>query len=93
MLNRKLKLAPYVIKKKEENLQKICFYNAKDKTFSNLDYPTGIMITALDGSLTVDEVLEVIVSNNRKIEAETFKASLVELFNLLYKEGFLVELL
>lgn len=93
MLNRKLKLAPHVIKKKEEKLLKFCFYNAKDKTFSNLDYPMGIMISALDGSLTTSEVLEIVASNNQNIDAYTLKESLLANLKFLYEEGFLVEVI
>lgn len=90
MLECKLKLAPYVIKKYEENLERFCFYNAKDKTFWDGDLALGLTVSALDGTISVKEVLD-ILSKNNDINQEELKNSLLDVFNLLLLEGFLVE--
>ena len=91
MLDSKLKLSPCVIKKFEEKIEKFCFYNAKDKTFWNTDLALGSIISALDGSLTVKDVLEIVLSNNKNLDKNVLSESLLDVFEYLLKEGFLVE--
>ncbi len=93
MLNNKLKLAPYVIKKYEEKIEKFCFYNAKDKTFWSADFALGSIISALNGTLTVAEVFEIVLSNNCNMEKKHLEESLLEAFEILCKEGFLVKIM
>ena len=91
MLQRRFKLASSVIKKSEEKLKKFCFYNAKNKTFWNADLSLGSVISALDGTLTVAEVLDIILSNNSEIDRDTLKETILEAFKVLYEGEFLVD--
>lgn len=90
MLALKLKLSPNVIRKSEEKLEKFCFYNAKNKTFWNSDLSLGHVIAALDGTLTVCEVLDIVTSNNKNVDSKLLKDSLLEAFKVLYEGEFLI---
>lgn len=91
MLSAKLKLSPFVIRKPEEKLGKVCFYNAKNKTFWNADLSLGSVISALDGTLTVEEVLDIVLSNNKAVNSDELKASILDAFETLYGGEFLID--
>lgn len=90
MYRNKLKLAPSVLKKYEQGLGLYCFYNSKEKLFWNCDYATGSVVASLDGSLTVEEVLDTLLSVNQGVDVELFTKTLLETFVTLEKEGFLI---
>ena len=86
----KLKLAKYTLKKYEPKLGLYFFYNAKNKSFWNCDYPTGSVISALDGTISTDEVIRILASNNSDFSKAEFEEVFMEIFNFLLKEEFLV---
>ena len=86
MLNKKLKLSPSVLKRFEPQVG-YCFYNA----CINTDYTSGTIIAALDGTLSVKEVLEILLENNKDVSSETLTEKLVNIFESLLKEEFLDE--
>ena len=90
MLNYKPKLSPNVLRKFEPKLELFCFYNAKNKTFWNCDFPTGTIIANLDGTLEIQEILEIILTNNKNIDQNKLKNSLLETFEILLNEEFLI---
>ena len=87
MLNKKLKLSPSVLKRFEPSVG-YCFYNARNKACINTDYTSGTIVAALDGTLSVKELLE----NNKDVSSETLKEKLVNIFETLLKEEFLDEI-
>ena len=87
MLNKKLKLSPSVLKRFEPSVG-YCFYNARNKACINTDYTSGTIVAALDGTLSVKEVLEI----NKDVSSETLKEKLVNIFETLLKEEFLDEI-
>lgn len=91
MLNKKLKLSPSVLKRFEPSVG-YCFYNARNKTCINTDYTSGTIVAALDGTLSVKEVLEILLENNKDVSSETLKEKLVNIFETLLKEEFLDEI-
>ena len=86
MLNKKLKLSPSVLKRFEPQVG-YCFY----KACINTDYTSGTIIAALDGTLSVKEVLEILLENNKEVSPETLTEKLVNIFENLLKEEFLDE--
>ena len=91
MLNKKLKLSPSVLKRFEPSVG-CCFYNARNKACINTDYTSGTIVAALDGTLSVKEVLEILLENNKDVSSETLKEKLVNIFETLLKEEFLDEI-
>ncbi len=90
MLNKKLKLAPSVLKRFEPAVG-YCFYNAQNKACINMDYTSGTIIASLDGVLSVSEVIDILLENNEDVLSETLTEKLVNIFENLLKEEFLVE--
>ena len=90
MLNKKLKLSPSVLKRFEPQVG-YCFYNARNKACINTEYTSGTIIAALDGTLSVKEVLEILLENNKDVSSETLTEKLVNIFENLLKEEFLDE--
>ena len=88
MLNKKLKLSPSVLKRFEPQVG-YCFYNARNKACINTDYTSGTIIAALDGTLSVKEVLEILLEDG---SSETLTEKLVNIFESLLKEEFLDEI-
>ena len=84
MLNKKLKLSPSVLKRFEPQVG-YCFYNARN-------YTSGTIIAALDGTLSVKEVLEILLENNKDVSSETLTEKLVNIFENLLKYEFLDEI-
>ena len=91
MLNKKLKLSPSVLKRFEPSVG-YCFYNARNNACINTDYTSGTIVAALDGTLSVKEVLEILLENNKDVSSETLKEKLVNIFETLLKEEFLDEI-
>ena len=91
MLNKKLKLSPSVLKRFEPSVG-YCFDNARNKACINTDYTSGTIVAALDGTLSVKEVLEILLENNKDVSSETLKEKLVNIFETLLKEEFLDEI-
>lgn len=91
MLNKKLKLSPSVLKRFEPQVG-YCIYNARNKACINTDYTSGTIIAALDGTLSVKEVLEILLENNKDVSSETLTEKLVNIFESLLKEEFLDEI-
>ena len=58
----------------------------------NTDYTSGTIIAALDGTLSVKEVLEILLENNKDVSSETLTEKLVNIFESLLKEEFLDEI-
>ena len=87
----RLKLAPWVIKRNEEPLERSYFYNAKIQRVWSTELSTGIVVSALDGSLTVNEIIDILSENNPNIDKTELKNSFVKLFNQLEKEEFVVD--
>lgn len=91
MLNKKLKLSQSVLKRFEPMVG-YCFYNARNKACINTDYTSGTIVSALDGKLSVKEVLDILIENNKDVSSETLTEKLVNIFENLLKEGFLDEI-
>lgn len=90
MLNSKLKLSSSVLRKYEQGLGLFCFYDSKDKLFWNADYAIGSIVSSLDGTLTVAEVIDILLSSNEHLEVDLFKRKLLDTFEQLVKDGFLI---
>ena len=88
-MDRKLKLAPYVIKRFEPKLDKYFFYNAKNKTYWETDKITGYVIDTLDGSISTEEVIKILSSNNTDIPANQLEEFFTQKFEYLLREEFL----
>lgn len=84
-----VKLHAYVLKRYEPELNTYYFYNVKDKSFWKTDFGTGSIISALDGSLSMDEIVKILSDNNPDLNKDDLRKSLTETFNFLQKEGFL----
>lgn len=91
LLEKNLKPAQYVLKRYEPELSKYYFYNVKDRTFWTCDYSIGSIIAALDGTLCFGEICSIISKNNPQIAKDDISKSLSEIFEFLYKGGFLVD--
>lgn len=70
MLNKKLKLSPSVLKRFEPP-SGLLFLQCRNKACINTDYTSGTIIAALDGTLSVKEVLEILLENNKDVSSET----------------------
>lgn len=86
----RLKLAPWVIKRNEEPIGRSYFYNAKIQRVWSTELSTGIVVSALDGSLTFSEIIEILTENNPDIDKEELKNSFIKLFDELEKEDFII---
>lgn len=91
MRNKKLKLAPFVLKRYEPQVG-YCFYNAKTKSCINADYTSGVIVEALDGSFSVEEVINILLENNKEVSTEVFTEKFISILERLHKEEFLVEI-
>lgn len=69
-----------------------CFYNARNGACINTDYTSGTIVAALNGTLSVKEVLDILLENNKDVSSETLKEKLVNIFETLLKEEFLDEI-
>ena len=87
----KFKLAPWVVKRHEDALGRSYFYNAKTKMNWSSELSTGIVVSALDGSLTVEEIVDILAENNPEISANDFRETFVKIFNKLKDEEFIVD--
>ena len=87
---RKLKISPYVVKRYEPLTGLYYFYNAKNKTFWECPYNQGAVVSALDGTLTEDEIFEILYSNNTDIKFSDIRKNFGNTFEFLIKEEFII---
>lgn len=87
-LNLYPKISPYVVKRFEPALEKYFFYNAKDKTFWNCDFSMGAVLSCFDGSLSVEEILEIVSNNNPETDKNEIREKILETLEFLLAEGF-----
>ncbi len=87
----KYKLPKEILKKYEPKLGLYFFYNTRMGTFWNTDESLGGVISALDGSLSYEEILNIVSKNNIKVSKEEIDIVLQNAFEFLLKEGYLVE--
>ena len=85
------KLSPFVVKRFEPGLGKYFFYNAQKKIFWQCDSPTGAVVSCLDGTLSVNEIINIISNNNPGIEKNEIFEKITETLKFLLKEGFVYE--
>ena len=88
-MDKKLKLAPFVIKRYEPKSEKYFFYNAKNKTYWDTDKLTGYIIVTLDGSLSTKEVIKILSANNTEIPVTQLEDYFYQKFDYLLQEEFL----
>ena len=79
-----------ILKRKEKSLDLFFFYNAMTKKGWHCNIAIGVVISSLDGSLTVDEVFQVLSSNSEDLSFEEISNYFLPLFNHLLDEEFLV---
>ena len=91
-MNKKIKLAPYTLKRYEPNLGMYFFCNVKSADLWKTDAATGTVIAALDGSLTAKEVIDIISSNNSQIPKTQIEEYFGKTLEFLLKEGFVCEI-
>lgn len=84
------KLAPTVLKRYEPELDTYYFYNAQKQIFWHCDYSMGEIISCLDGNISLEEIIDVIVENNPELLEESIKSKIKETFDFLYDEGYIV---
>ena len=87
----KYKLRKEIIKKYEPKLGLYFFYNARKDNFWNTDEAIGSVIAALDGTLTYEEIINIISENNKHIEKVQIESILRKSFDFLIKEEYLCE--
>ena len=88
---KKLKLAPYTLKRYEPNLDSYFFYNVSTSDFWQTDSITGFVISSLDGSLSRDEVVNVLFSNNPEISKAELEKHFYNVFDFLIGKGYICE--
>ena len=87
----KLTLAPWVLKRFEPQLGSYYFFNAKSKKMWTGDHTIGSIISVLDGTLTCNQVLDILIANNRSISKDELQKFLFAIFEMLIKEDYLVK--
>ena len=90
-MSKKLKLAPYVIKRYEYGLDTFFFYNLKNESFWHTDFTTGSIIVSLDGTKDTSTIIDTISSNSPQISKSELDVFFNKVFDFLIKEGFLYE--
>lgn len=90
-MRKKIKLAPYTLKRYEPKLGVYFFCNVKSADLWKTDSATGAVVASLDGSLTVDEIIDIIAANSPQIPKIQIKEHFNSTFDFLLKEGFLCE--
>lgn len=90
-LSLKPKLANYVLKKYEPNLSSYFFYNAKTQDMWKIDSSTGEIISALDGTISIDEIINIILENNPNLSKPETIRVFTGIFEYLFKEEYIVE--
>ena len=91
-MNKKIKLAPYTLKRYEPGLDMYFFCNVKSADLWKTDSATGAVVASLDGSLTIEKVIDIISSNNLQIPKAQIEEYFGRIFNFLLKEGFICEI-
>lgn len=86
----KYKISPTVLKRFEPELNTYYFYNAQKQIYWHCDYAMGEIISCLDGELSIEEIISIIVQNNPDIPQESIENKIKETFDFLYKEGYIV---
>jgi hypothetical protein len=85
----RLKLSPFVVKRYEPNLSLYIFYNAKNETFWETSLPEGLIVSTLDGTLSAEEIFEILHSNNPHAELDLIRTKFSKTFEFLLKEEFI----
>lgn len=91
IMNKNLKLASYVLKRYEPNLDTFFFYNLSTEKFWETDFFTGSVISQLQGQFSREEIVDILLSNNTKLSEEQLKSFIYGVFDFLFNEGFLIE--
>lgn len=86
-----LKLIPTITKRYESKLDRYFFYNNLNGKCWDTDSTIGAVVAALDGSLTLDEIIDTISSNTVEVPRGELKIQFNKIFDFLEKEGFIYE--
>ena len=82
-------LQDFVLKRYEPQLGLYFFFNAKNKqTWSCPNY-IGEVVSALEGDLSVLNIINILAENNTELETQEIKKLFVPIFEFLFKEEFL----
>ena len=91
MLNKKLILAPHTLKHYEATLNTYFFCNARNGTFWKTDKITGEIIATLDGTSTIEGIVNMLHKNNPDIPATELHKHFYKTLEFLLKEGYICE--
>ena len=90
-MTKKLSLAPYTLKRYEPALDAYFFGNMKNGVFWYTDSVTGFVIYNLDGSLSREEILNILSAGNPNVSKENLKEHFYKVFDFLIKEEYVFE--
>lgn len=91
ILDKKFLLNNYILERYEPKVSQHFFFNAKTKrTWCCPDY-IGQVVSALDGKLSIEEIISILVKNNPNTDFDAVKEMFLPVFEFLVKEDFLEE--
>lgn len=88
VLNRYPILQDYILRRYESQLDLFFFFNAKKKKTWSCPSYIGEVLVALDGKLSVQDVIKVLADNNPELKLRDIENTFVPIFDFLYSEEF-----